>query len=135
MAAAQPGAGAAAALKKVVPSSTPDTSSLTSLQYAAEGVIRRAMEIGADVRDGDGVTQDDLRAFEYFSRIANAMPKTARRRRQSAIVANAFCRVGALYLNGIPNSKIKSDPERAGDVLVRRVLFSATPTRNMICRL
>src|SRR6266550_3586655 len=67
---AQP--GAAAALKKVIPPSTPDTS-LTSLQYAAEGGHPVAQwKLGRMYADGDGVAQDDLRAFEYFSRIANA---------------------------------------------------------------
>ena len=68
---AQPG-GAAAALKKAVPQSAPETS-LTSLQYAAEGGHPIAQwKLGRMYADGDGVAQDDLRAFEYFSRIANA---------------------------------------------------------------
>jgi hypothetical protein len=117
MAAAQPGAGAAAALKKVVPSSTPDTSSLTSLQYAAEGGHPVAQwKLGRMYADGDGVTQDDLRAFEYFSRIANAHAEDSPSAPQSAIVANAFVALGRYYLNGIPNSKIKSDPERAREM-------------------
>ena len=44
------------------------------------------------------------------------MPKTARRRRNRPIVANAFVALGRYYLNGIPNSKIKSDPERAREM-------------------
>src|SRR6202047_342903 len=68
---AQP--GAAAALKKAIPPpSGPDTS-LTPLQYAAEGAHPVAQwKLGRMYTDGDGVTQDDQRAFEYFSRIANA---------------------------------------------------------------
>src|SRR5665213_3551403 len=73
VAAAQPPVGAAGALKKAVPSAaTPDTS-LTSLQYAAEGGHPFAQwKLGRMYADGNGVTQDDLRAFEYFNRIANA---------------------------------------------------------------
>jgi TPR repeat protein len=111
---AQP--GAAAALKKVVPSSTPDTS-LTSLQYAAEGGHPVAQwKLGRMYAEGDGVTQDDLRAFEYFSRIANAHAEDSPSAPQAAIVANAFVALGRYYLNGIPNSKIKSDPERAREM-------------------
>ena len=74
--------------------------------------------------DGDGVTQDDLRAFEYFSRIANAHAEDSPSAPQSAIVANAFVALGRYYLNGIPNSKIKPDPGTgAGDVLLRGLLF------------
>src|SRR5262249_46564448 len=50
----------------------PDTS-LTALQYAAEGGHPIAQwKLGRMYADGNGVAQDDLRAFEYFSRIANA---------------------------------------------------------------
>jgi uncharacterized protein len=108
--------GAAAALKKAVPSSTSDLS-LTSLQYAAEGGHPIAQwKLGRMYADGDGVTQDDLRAFEYFSRIANAHADDSPSAPQAAIVAKAFVALGRYYLNGIPNSKIKSDPERAREM-------------------
>jgi TPR repeat protein len=109
--------GAIGALKKAIPSSaTPDTS-LTSLQYAAEGGHPVAQwKLGRMYADGDGVTQDDLRAFEYFSRIANAHAEDSPSAPQAAIVANAFVALGRYYLNGIPNSKIKSDPDRAREM-------------------
>ena len=66
--------------------------------------------------DGDGVVQDDLRAFEYFSRIANAHAEDSPSAPQAAIVANAFVALGRYYLNGIPNSKIKPDSERAREM-------------------
>ncbi len=44
------------------------------------------------------------------------MPRTARRRRRRTIVANAFVALGRYYLNGIPNSKIKADTERAREM-------------------
>ena len=113
---AQPGAGAAAALKKVISPTTPDTS-LTSLQYAAKGGHPVAQwKLGRMYADGDGVAQDDLRAFEYFSRIANAHAEDSPSAPQAAIVANAFVALGRYYLNGIPNSKVKSDPERAREM-------------------
>ena len=109
------GPGAAAALKKAVPSA-PDTS-LTSLQYAAEGGQPFAQwKLGRMYADGDGVAQDDLRAFEYFSRIANTHAEDSPSAPQAAIVANAFVALGRYYLSGIPNSKIKSDPERAREM-------------------
>ena len=66
--------------------------------------------------DGDGVIQDDLRAFEYFSRIANAHAEDSPSAPQAAIVANAFVALGRYYLNGIPNSKVKSDTDRAREM-------------------
>ena len=35
---------------------------------------------------------------------------------QASIVANAFVQLGRYYLSGIPNSKVKSDPERAKEM-------------------
>jgi len=110
---AQP--GTASSLKKVAPA-VPDTS-LTSLQYAAEGGHPIAQwRLGRMYADGDGVAQDDLRAFEYFSRIANQHAEDSPSAPQAAIVANAFVALGRYYLNGIPNSKIKADSERAREM-------------------
>src|SRR5437868_8673429 len=67
---AQP--GTAAALKKQAPAAgVPDTS-LTALQYAAEGGHPIAQwKLGRMYADGNGVAQDDVRAFEDFSGIAS----------------------------------------------------------------
>lgn len=110
--------GAAGALRKAVPSAsaTPETS-LSALQYAAEGGHPIAQwKLGRMYANGDGVVQDDVRAFEYFSRIANAHAEDSPSAPQAQIVANAFVALGRYYLNGIPNSKIKSDPERAREM-------------------
>src|ERR1700716_834266 len=108
--------GAAAALKKAVPPAT-SAPSLTSLQYAAEGGHPVAQwKLGRMYADGDGVTQDDLRAFEYFSRIANQHAEDNPSAPQATIVANAFVALGRYYLNGIPNSKIKPDTDRAREM-------------------
>ncbi len=115
-----PQPGTAAALKKSVPAAAAaaaSTSSLTSLQYAAEGGHPIAQwKLGRMYADGNGVTQDDLRAFEYFSRIANAHAEDSPSAPQAAIVANAFVALGRYYLNGIPNSKVKADQERAREM-------------------
>jgi uncharacterized protein len=114
--------GTAAALKRTAtaaPGATAEASatSLTSLQYAAEGGHPIAQwKLGRMYADGDGVTQDDLRAFEYFSRVANAHAEDSPSAPQAAIVANAFVALGRYYLNGIPNSKIKVDTERAREM-------------------
>jgi exopolysaccharide production negative regulator len=108
--------GSAAALKKVPAPAVPD-SSLTALQYAAEGGHPIAQwKLGRMYANGDGVAQDDLRAFEYFSRIANAHAEDSPSEPQAQIVANAFVALGRYYLNGIPNSKVKADPDRAREM-------------------
>jgi TPR repeat protein len=110
---------AAQALKKVAAPAAAAVAapSLNSLQYAAEGGHPVAQwKLGRMYADGDGVAQDDVRAFEYFSRIANAHAEDSPSAPQAAIVANAFVALGRYYLNGIPNSKIKVDTERAREM-------------------
>jgi TPR repeat protein len=102
--------GAAATLKKGMPSGL-DTSATA---YANETVTQ--WKLGRMYAIGDGVVQDDLRAFEYFSGIANAHAEDSPSAPQAAIVANAFVALGRYYLSGIPNSKIKPDTERAREM-------------------
>jgi TPR repeat protein len=105
--------GTAPILKK---SAKPETS-LTALQYAAEGGHPIAQwKLGRMYADGNGVAQDDLRAFEYFSRIANAHAEDSPSAPQATIVANAFVALGRYYLDGIPNSRVKVDTERAREM-------------------
>ena len=113
----------AQALKKAPPAAQTATAtavaapSLNSLQYAAEGGHPVAQwKLGRMYADGDGVIQDDVRAFEYFSRIANAHAEDSPSAPQATIVANAFVALGRYYLNGIPNSKIKADTDRAREM-------------------
>ena len=110
--------GAAGAVRtKVPPAVVTQETSLNALQYAAEGGHPIAQwKLGRMYANGDGVAQDDLRAFEYFSRIANAHAEDSPSAPQAQIVANAFVALGRYYLSGIPNSKIKSDPNRAREM-------------------
>jgi uncharacterized protein len=101
-----------------VPTAANATStSVVALEYAAEGGHPVAQwKLGRMYADGDGVVQNDLRAFEYFSRIANQHAEDNPGAPQAAIVANAFVALGRYYLSGIPNSKVKPDEERAREM-------------------
>jgi TPR repeat protein len=110
-----PGA-AGAARKSVSPAATQETS-LSALQYAAEGGHPIAQwKLGRMYASGEGVAQDDVRAFDYFTRIANAHAEDSPSAPQAQVVANAFVALGRYYLSGIPNSKIKADPDRAREM-------------------
>jgi TPR repeat protein len=94
----------------------PDTS-LTAPQYdSAGGDPMAEWKLGRMYADGDGVARDDVRAFEYFSRIANEHADDSPSAPQAQIVANAYVALGRYYRDGIPNSKIKADPARARDI-------------------
>jgi TPR repeat protein len=90
---------------------------VTSLEYAAEqGHALAQWKLGRMYAEGEGVPRDDLRAFEYFRRIANShaddYPGTA----QARFVANAFVALGHYYLDGIPKSVVQRDPVRAREM-------------------
>ncbi len=116
--AAQPGSSSAALKKPTVPqAANTDSSSITALEYAAEGGHPLAQwKLGRMYADGKGVAQNDLRAFEYFNQIASKHAEDSPSAPQAAIYANAFVALGRYYLTGIPNSKIKSDPEKAREM-------------------
>ena len=90
------------------------TKALNSLEYAAEnGHAVAQWKLGRMYAAGDGVTQDDLKAFNYFRRIADSHAEDNPDTPQSRFVANAFVALGHYYLEGIPNTRVKADPERA----------------------
>jgi hypothetical protein len=90
---------------------------LTALQYAAEqGQPAAQWKLGRMYADGDGVPQDQIRAFNYFSEIANTHPDENPGTAQARFVANAFVSLGHYYLSGIPNSKIKPNAARAREL-------------------
>ncbi|MCW5691292.1 MAG: sel1 repeat family protein [Pseudolabrys sp.] len=87
---------------------------LHSLEYAAErGHAVAQWKLGRMYQAGDGVAQDDLKAFEYFRSIAANHADDNPDGPQSRFVASAFVALGHYYLDGIPNTKIKAEPERA----------------------
>src|SRR5438270_8270113 len=109
--------GAAGAVRKSAPPVATQEASLSALQYAAEGGHPIAQwKLGRMYASGDGVAQDDVRAFEYFTRIANAHAEDNPSAPQAQIVANAFVALGRYYLSGIPNSKVKADQDRAREM-------------------
>ena len=93
------------------------SSALTALQYAAEqGETEAQAKLGQMYAEGDGVPRDDMRAFIYFSQIANMhadeLPGTPQARR----VAQAFVALGRYYLSGIPDSTVAPDRARAREL-------------------
>jgi exopolysaccharide production negative regulator len=85
-----------------------------ALEYAAgKGVPAAMWKLGRIYADGEGVTKDQLRSFEYFRDLTRAHAYDPPATPYARYVANAFVMVGRYYLHGIPNSNIKADPEIA----------------------
>jgi exopolysaccharide production negative regulator len=90
------------------------TKAIHSLEYAAEkGHALAQWKLGRMYAEGDGVDKNKLRAFKYFRRIANLHADDNPDAPQSRFVASAFVALGRYYLDGIPDTPIKSDPVRA----------------------
>jgi TPR repeat protein len=73
-------------------------------------------KLGRMYQDGDGVTEDDLKAFELFSQVANAHAEDAPHSPQAPFVASAFVELGQYYLNGIKDSAVKPNVARAREL-------------------
>jgi TPR repeat protein len=93
------------------------TKSMGALQYAAEqGNAVAQWKLGRMYATGEGMPRCDLRAFEYFSRIANGHADDYPDGPQAPFVANAFVALGQYYLAGIPNTPVKADTARAREM-------------------
>jgi TPR repeat protein len=101
---------------------------LTSLQFAAEnGHPLAQWKLGQMYAKGDGVPRDDLRAFEYYSRIANSHADDRPDTPRSRVVSSALVALGHYYLEGIPNSAIRRDPLRAWEMFHYAATYFADP--------
>jgi TPR repeat protein len=99
-----------------------------SLEYAAEkGHALAQWKLGRMYAEGDGVTQDDLKAFEYFRRIADGHAEDNPDTPQARFVANAFVALGHYYLDGIPKTSIKRDPDRAREMFAYAASYFRDP--------
>jgi len=89
-------------------------SSVQALTYAADGGQPLAQwKLGRMYARGEGVPRDDTKAYEYFERLVDSYNEDDPDRPDIPAISNAFVSVGVYCLNGIPNSEIKADPERA----------------------
>jgi exopolysaccharide production negative regulator len=99
-----------------------------SLEYAAEnGHPLAQWKLGRMYAEGEGVKHNDLKAFEYFRRIADSHADDNPDARESRFVANAFVALGQYYMQGIPNSEVKKDPERAREMFAYAASYFRDP--------
>jgi uncharacterized protein len=90
------------------------TSAVEALKYAASGGEPLAQwKLAKIYANGDGVPRDDIKAYDYFSQIVTNYDEDNPDRRDLAIVSSAFVALGIYDLNGIANSKVLPDPQRA----------------------
>ena len=101
---------------------------VNELEYAADqGMPAAQWKLGRMYADGDGVQKNTQRAFEYFSRLTKAHGDDVPGTPQARFVANAFVALGQYYLEGIPNSAVKPDPDRAREMYWYAASYFADP--------
>jgi len=92
-------------------------SSVAALTYAAEGGEPIARwKLGEMYADGVGVARDDVKAYHYFNQLVQDYDEDAPDQRNRGAISNAFVAVGVYSLNGIANSDVHADPERAREL-------------------
>jgi uncharacterized protein len=90
---------------------------LQALDYAAkQGHPLAQWKLGRMHASGDGVPPDDLKAFEYFSKIADDHADESPDSPHAPVVANAFVALGTYFLEGIKGSYVKPNAGRAHEM-------------------
>jgi hypothetical protein len=89
---------------------------------AAAGQPLAMWRLGTMYENGDGVAKDPVKAFSYFSQIANDHADVAPRSLEADIVAQSFVKIGDYYHEGLPGAGIPVDEERSKQL----VLYAAT---------
>lgn len=93
------------------------TRAVEALTFAAEqGDPRAFWKLGKMYAVGDGVTADPLKAFEFFSRVADDHADIAPDSPHARFVSNAFVALGSYFLDGIPKTYVKASPARAREM-------------------
>ena len=85
-----------------------------ALEYAAgQGHSLALWKLGRMYADGDGVEHDDLKAFEYFSKLADQHADESPDSPNAAAVSSAFVALGSYFLDGIQGTYVAANPARA----------------------
>jgi len=101
---------------------------ISELEFAADqGAPTAQWTLGRMYAVGERVEKNRLRAFEYFSRLAKSHGEDAPGTKHARLVANAFVMLGQYYLEGIPNSSVKPDRNRAHEFYRYAATYFADP--------
>jgi TPR repeat protein len=85
-----------------------------ALEFAAgQGHVLALWKLGKMHSIGDGVPHDDLKAFEYFSRIADEFADETPGTQNARVVSSAFTQLGIYMRDGIKGSYVKANAARA----------------------
>jgi exopolysaccharide production negative regulator len=99
-------------------------SAFNAFEYAAsKGHAIAQWKLGKMLADGDGVPEDDYKAFQMFSAIADQHADDNPYTPVARVVASAFVNLGNYYKTGIANSGVKPDVGRAVDLFTHAATY------------
>jgi len=99
-----------------------------ALEYAAgQGHSLALWKLGRMYADGDGVQHDDLKAFEYFSKLADQNADESPDSPNAAVVSSAFVALGTYFLEGIKGSYVVANPARAAEMFNYAATYFSDP--------
>jgi TPR repeat protein len=88
-----------------------------ALEYAAgQGHVLALWKLGKMHSIGDGVPHDDLKAFEYFSKIADEYADETPGTQNAKVVSSAFTQLGIYMRDGIKGSYVAANAPRAAEL-------------------
>jgi len=90
---------------------------------AAAGQPLALWQLGTMYENGEGVERDPVKAFGYFSQIANEHADAAPRSLEADIVAQSFVKVGEYYRDGLPGAGIGVDTQRSHALLMHAATY------------
>jgi len=100
---------------------------LSSLQYAArKGQPMAAWKLGEMYANGDGVKEDDIKAFQYYSQVVREHGDSGPHEPDAPFVASAFVALGTYYLNGISDA-VPQNLGRARQIFTHAASYFGDP--------
>lgn len=130
----------------VLPSAAPETAAdaalamANSLDGAGGGISSRDLisaledaalagqpmalyQLGLMYESGEGVARDPVKAFGYFSQIADEHADTAPRGVEADIVAQSFLKVGEYYRTGLPEAGIPKNESYSNKLIMHAASY------------
>ncbi|CAA9307129.1 MAG: hypothetical protein AVDCRST_MAG90-192 [uncultured Microvirga sp.] len=100
-----------------------------ALEYAAtQGDALASWKLGRMYAKGDGVPHDELKAFEYFSKIADENADESPDSPNAGVVASAFVALGSYFLEGIGSTYVRPNVGRAHEMFRYAASYFGDPS-------
>lgn len=90
---------------------------------AAAGQPMALWQLGVMYENGEGVEKDPVKAFGYFSQIADEHADAAPRGVEADIVAQSFVKVGEYYRAGLPEAGIPKDEDYSNKLMMHAASY------------